>query len=566
MSESSDGRQRLVAGRFLVLRELGRGGMGTVWLAADETLRRQVAVKELRPPDGLAGADLAAHRERALREASSAARIHHPHAVTLYEVLPANAEDDAVYLIMEYVEGPTLAELIEQEGPLPGARAASFGLQLLDVLGAAHTLGIVHRDVKPGNILIAAGDQVKLADFGIAHIAGTARLTRGGVVGTHAYMAPELFDNAPITPSADLWSLGATLYDAVEGRSPFDRDSTAAMLRAILVADLPVPRCEPHLAAAIEGLLRRDPGERASVDETRAHLRQAAEATPPPAAAPRVPRGGWDPNALTGRHTGGWPTVSRPRETPPDTRPARRSPVRWVAVAGAVLLVAAGAAAALLTTRPSPSSGTTVSGQGTTTTADSPTASPSATGAASTAANAGSGPATRQSPASPSASAVRATAPVVAPGGVGSATAAACTTGGLTATLGPFTPNTGNNDQVIDFTNVSGATCTLYGFPGVSLTTGESTADQVGAAADKTSAVPSLVTLAPGGTANAQVEVVDAGNYPSCSPAATTDLQIYPPGQTKQMYLSFATTGCRSAQVHLLMIGPVQRGEGTGGV
>src|SRR6202167_3090464 len=129
---------------------------------------------------------------------------------------------------MEFIEGPTLADLITREGALPAPRVARFGLQLLDVLAAAHALGIVHRDVKPGNIMIAPGDQVKLADFGIAFIDGDARLTRGGIVGTQSFTAPELFESGPVTPAADLWALGATLYSAADGHSPFDRGTTGA--------------------------------------------------------------------------------------------------------------------------------------------------------------------------------------------------------------------------------------------------------------------------------------------------------------------------------------------------
>jgi eukaryotic-like serine/threonine-protein kinase len=570
MSESWDGRERLVAGRFLLLRELGRGGMGTVWLAADETLGRQVAIKELRPRQGLPGADLAAQRQRALREARSAARIQHANAVTLYEVIPAGAGDEAVYLIMEFVEGPTLGELIVGEGPLPASRVAHYGLQLLDVLEAAHALGIVHRDVKPGNILIATGDQVKLADFGIAHIAGAARLTRGGVMGTYAYMAPELFDSAPITPSADLWSLGATLYDAAEGRGPFDRDSTAEILRAILVADLPVPHCEPHLAAAIEGLLRRDPRERATPGETRAHLRQVPGI--PPANGPNsVPRRGWDPNRPTGQQTGGWPTDPPvpPPPPPTDTHPRRRGRVR-LAAAGVALLAVAGVAAAILATRPSAHS-EAIDSQGNTTIADSPTASPRPAGKASAASpgptRAVSSATTRPPSAPPPATVAQTTAPAVVPtvarASVGSATTSPCATHDLTATLGPYHPNAGNIDQIIDFTNVSGATCTLYGYPGVALTTGTTPAAQVGAAANRTSSAPSLVTLAPGKTANAQLEIVDAENYPSCSPIATSYLQIYLPEQTAATYLPFTSTGCRSAAVQLLFIDVVRQGEGT---
>jgi tRNA A-37 threonylcarbamoyl transferase component Bud32 len=282
----ADAEVRLVAGRYRLLSELGRGGMGVVWRAADELVGRPVAVKELRPPQGLSRADRETYGLRALAEARSVARIDHPAAVRLYDVLPATAADDAVYLIMELVEGPTLAQLIERGGPLPGPQVAGLGLQLVSVLAAAHGLGIVHRDVKPANIIITAGGQAKLTDFGIAHTVGEARLTRSGVMGTRAYLAPELFDAAPITAAADLWSLGATLYAAAAGRGPFERASTGATLRAILIDDVPAPGCEPVLAAAISALLQRDPARRATLDQARAQLQHAAAgpATPPPAA------------------------------------------------------------------------------------------------------------------------------------------------------------------------------------------------------------------------------------------------------------------------------------------
>jgi serine/threonine protein kinase/DNA-binding beta-propeller fold protein YncE len=274
-------KERLVAGRYRLVRELGRGGMGVVWLAEDQLVGRRVAVKELRPPDGLARADRAVHNRRALQEARSAARIDHPNAVTLYDVLPASAADDAVYLIMELIRGPTLARLIERDGALPARRVARYGLQLLDVLAAAHALGIVHRDVKPGNIMITAAGRLKLADFGIAHTMGDPRLTRGGgVMGTRAYMAPELFDQAPISPAADLWAVGATLYHAATGAGPFDRGSTGATLRAIVVDDIPVPDCQPDLAAAITALLNRDPAQRATIEQARTALRQVTADAP----------------------------------------------------------------------------------------------------------------------------------------------------------------------------------------------------------------------------------------------------------------------------------------------
>ena len=276
---------RLLAGRYQLVRELGRGGMGVVWLAEDQLVGRRVAVKELRPPQGLADAERETFSRRALQEARSAARIRHPGAVTLYDVLPASATDNAIYLIMELVEGPTLAELIQRSGPLPADAVTAYGLQLLSVLEAAHGLGIVHRDIKPANILIGRGGQAKLTDFGIAHTVGDQRMTNSGIMGTQAYLAPELFEGASISPAADLWSLGATLFAAVEGRGPFERDTTGATLRAIVLDEIPVPRCVPYLGAAITGMLQRDPARRASIGQARAHLLQAPQPPVPPQAS-----------------------------------------------------------------------------------------------------------------------------------------------------------------------------------------------------------------------------------------------------------------------------------------
>lgn len=280
MSDSeAPAQSRVVAGRYRLTRELGRGGMGVVWLADDELVSRQVAVKELRPPGMLDDDEREKFVQRALHEARSAARIHHSGAVTLYDVLPATGGDDAVYLIMELIDGPSLADVITEKG-LPDADVARLGVQLLAVVEAAHAMGIVHRDIKPGNILIAPGQTLKLTDFGIAHTLGDPRLTNSGIMGTQAYLAPELFEGAPISPAADLWSVGATLFAAVEGRGPFDRDSTGSTLRAILFDDLPVPHCSPALAAAIGSLLQRDPVRRASPRQAREALARVTDQPP----------------------------------------------------------------------------------------------------------------------------------------------------------------------------------------------------------------------------------------------------------------------------------------------
>lgn len=272
--------ERLVAGRYRLSKELGRGGMGVVWQAADELIERTVAIKELRVLPGLPQLERDVFVKRALAEARNAARVHHPNAVALHDVLPVTADDDAIYLVMELVRAPTLAQMLAQGGQLSEERVARIGVQLLDVLDAAHELGVVHRDVKPSNVMVDTDDRVKLADFGIAHGIGDSRLTSSGVMGTQAYMAPELFDGASITPAIDLWSLGATLFHAAEGINPFDRETTSATLRAIVLDQPPQARCREPLASAINGLLTRDPGQRMSKQQARPLLDQATTLPP----------------------------------------------------------------------------------------------------------------------------------------------------------------------------------------------------------------------------------------------------------------------------------------------
>ena len=315
---TAPGAGRVVAGRYRLTGELGRGGMGVVWQADDELIGRQVAIKELRAPEGLEPAEHEVFAERALSEARNAARVRHPGAVTLYDVIPAAHGDDAIYLVMELIRAQTLSQLLSRDGPLDAPRAARIGAQVLDVLDAAHALGVVHRDVKPANIMIEPGDRVRLADFGIARGLDDPKLTRSGVMGTQAYMAPELFDAGPLTPAVDLWSLGATLYRTIAGAGPFDRQSTAATLRAILFDNLPAPPCGPPLSTAITGLLVRDPARRATSQQVRPLLRQAASMPsapvprPAPGMPPPVPR----------------PTTSAPPPgtVPPVPRPATSAP------------------------------------------------------------------------------------------------------------------------------------------------------------------------------------------------------------------------------------------------
>lgn len=259
---------RVVAGRYAIRDELGRGGMGVVWRADDQVIGRQVALKELPPPQGLSGNGKSAYLERVLREARTAGRLNDPAVVTVYDVV---SENGTTFIVMELVQAPTLADVIAAEGPLPPARVATIGRQVLGALETAHAAGIVHRDVKPSNIMVSAGDKVKLADFGIARAMDDPNLTMtGGIMGSPGYMAPELFAGSAPAPASDLWALGATLFHAVEGRSPFSRETTAATMHAIMYDDPRLTRVQGPLAQLIMGLL-------AQPVETRLTARAARE-------------------------------------------------------------------------------------------------------------------------------------------------------------------------------------------------------------------------------------------------------------------------------------------------
>lgn len=343
---------RVVAGRYELIRPLGRGGMGAVWLGKDVLAGREVAVKELRPPNGTGEDERDVFRKRALQEARSAARLAHQNAVTLHDIVPATAADDAVYLIMEYVDGATLAQVVRREGPLSEARVSSIALQLLSILEASHALGIVHRDIKPSNIMVTAAGQVKLTDFGIAHVADGTRLTGSGVIGTPAYMAPEQLQGLAVTPAVDLWALGVTLFDAVHGRNPFERETTAATFHAILMAELPVPACAPPLASVIAGMLVRDPEQRITVAQARQLLAGATAWNGVPTggggiagAGPRGPAG-----AAQTTHPGS-PAQFAGQGQPATLMTVRPAPRRRTAViAGSAVAVAAAAAAVIAMT------------------------------------------------------------------------------------------------------------------------------------------------------------------------------------------------------------------------
>ncbi|MFT7838407.1 serine/threonine-protein kinase [Saccharothrix sp. BKS2] len=265
-------RSKLVAGRYATVRELGRGGMGVVWLAEDRVIGRRVALKELRTSSNT---DV----ERVLREARTAGRLNSPAVVTVHDVL---SEHGTTYLVMELVEAPTLADLMRR-GPLPADRVVAIGLAVLGALETAHAAGVVHRDVKPSNIMVLPDGRVKLADFGIARALDDPALTAtGGVMGSPGYLAPELFAGAPPSPASDLWALGATLFHAAEGRSPFQRETTAATLHAIMQGEPVLTRCRGPLATVVRGLLTQSTADRMTAGQVRANL----TGLPPRAAEP----------------------------------------------------------------------------------------------------------------------------------------------------------------------------------------------------------------------------------------------------------------------------------------
>ncbi|MCS0600158.1 protein kinase [Streptomyces sp. LP11] len=254
------GERRLLAGRYRLGDVLGRGGMGTVWRAEDETLGRTVAVKELRFPTNIDEEEKRRLITRTLREAKAIARIRNNSAVTVFDVVD---EDDRPWIVMELVEGKSLAEVIREDGLLEPKRAAEVGLAVLDVLRSAHREGILHRDVKPSNVLIAEDGRVVLTDFGIAQVEGDPSITSTGMlVGAPSYISPERARGHKPGPAADLWSLGGLLYAAVEGAPPYDRGSAIATLTAVMTEQLEEPKNAGPLRDVIYGLLTKDPAQR----------------------------------------------------------------------------------------------------------------------------------------------------------------------------------------------------------------------------------------------------------------------------------------------------------------
>jgi eukaryotic-like serine/threonine-protein kinase len=286
----------LIAGRYRLVSQLGQGGMGRVWLGRDEVLHRDVAMKEVTPPEGLPPEERAAIGQRSLREARAIARLTHPNVVRVYDIVQ---RDPWPWIVMEYVPSRSLEQVLRTDGRVRPAQAAHIGLGVLGALRAAHQIGMVHRDVKPANVLLGPDGRVVLTDFGLATLEGDATVTRPGVIiGSPAYMAPERAARGESTPASDLWSLGATLHAAVEGQSPYARSGALATLAALATEEPDPASHAGPLREVIHGLLRRDPAARMPAAEVARQLRRIADtedgvtlplprvAAPGPAAAP----------------------------------------------------------------------------------------------------------------------------------------------------------------------------------------------------------------------------------------------------------------------------------------
>ncbi|MCY7396603.1 MAG: serine/threonine protein kinase [Nocardioides sp.] len=338
----------MIAGRYSLDREIGRGGMGAVWLGRDETLGRAVALKRVGVPPGGDNPD----HERAEREAKMAAKLSHPHVVSVYDLVP---DGELMWLVMEYVEGTNLAELIRANGSLPVDQAAPILAQTADALAAAHEVGVVHRDIKPSNILVTPEGQVKLSDFGIARAIGDPALTQTGLVtGSPAYLAPEVASGGSATAMSDIWSLGATAYHAIQGHPPYDvGDNLLGALYRIVHEDPPRPSTPGWLLPLFEATMTREEGQRWDAEEVRRFLVAGPGAVP----TTRIRRPRATTAAAVGADAGTQvlrPVGTQTRESPvvptgPAPDPAyddgprphrRRGRVGWLASLAALIAVA----------------------------------------------------------------------------------------------------------------------------------------------------------------------------------------------------------------------------------
>ena len=343
----------MIAGRYDLVREIGRGGMGAVWLARDTVLGRDVALKRVGLMPGTKSPDL----ERAEREARLAARLNHPHVVSVFDLVD---DGDDTWLVMEYVEGITLSALVHRDGVLTRDEAAPLVRQAADALAAAHEAGIVHRDVKPSNMMVDPRGEVKLTDFGIARAQADASLTQTGLVtGSPAYLAPEVASGRTATAAADVWSWGATLYHLLEGRPPYDvTDNLMGALYQIVHEEPPRVRDPGWLAPVLEHTMTREPDDRWSMAQVRDFLDGAREVTVHP--APQA--GGAEDGTRVLQPTPSVPVAVPPvpaavpgdpagDPAPDPPPPRRRSSWPWIAALAVVVAVAVIAGAAYLGSR-----------------------------------------------------------------------------------------------------------------------------------------------------------------------------------------------------------------------
>ncbi|MBB4704765.1 serine/threonine-protein kinase [Sphaerisporangium siamense] len=263
-----------MAGRYQLEEQIGRGGMGVVWRAHDELLDRAVAVKEVRYPGDPDDDEVAELNRRTLREARAAGRLSHPNVVVVHDVIE---EGGRPWIVMQLIESRSLGQVLREDGPLPVRMVAEIGLQVMEALRTAHAAGVLHRDVKPENVLLTDDGRVVLTDFGIARMETDTTMTRTGLVGTPAFIAPERLRGSPAQRESDLWSLGATLYAAVEGRPPHDKGMAMATMHAVLTDEPePAPRAG-RLGPVLLGLLEKNPARRLTADQAERLLRAIAE-------------------------------------------------------------------------------------------------------------------------------------------------------------------------------------------------------------------------------------------------------------------------------------------------
>ncbi|WP_327086068.1 serine/threonine protein kinase [Nonomuraea sp. NBC_01738] len=293
----------LLAGRYRLVQRLGEGGAGTVWRAIDETLHRDVALKQVRVPEGLDPRQRAVFADQAIHEARSAGRLRDPAIVLIHDVV---LDGDQPWIVMDLSTGRSLDKVIKEYGPLPPAEVARIGLAILGALRVAHAHGILHQDVKPANILIDADGSAMLTDFGIAAPMG-GQGDRTGSAGSPGYMAPERLNGLASGPASDLWSLGASLYTAVQGQAPFERAMQAAVAAAVLLHEPPFPvPAGRELGALLMAMLAKDPAERPTAEQVGAAL----ASTPQQVAGQVKPRRRWVlPAVLAGvlaLGAGGW--------------------------------------------------------------------------------------------------------------------------------------------------------------------------------------------------------------------------------------------------------------------